>query len=187
MVDGVGNIACGRQFACIGGRRRDDAAVGGGCKRGGVGFQAAIGGFGDGGAIGFDCQVVHGCACGVSALGYADTAVAGFDFGFGSGDVVVDIVQRGVQLSAVDRVFAAGADGAVGYVGNFLIACVNTRFGYARAACDGQTVGVQFAVACGNAVDGQIAFQANGNRAVAAHLGADVVAVVFIGKRFARA
>ena len=87
-----------------------------------------------------------------------------------------------MQLSAVNRIFAVRCDSAVCHVGDFLAACVNTCFGYAGPACDGQTVGIQFAVACGNAVDGQILFQAYGNGAVRAHLGLDIVAVV-IAKR----
>ena len=186
-VNGVGDVAGGKQFAGIGGRRRGDAAVGGGGKRSGVGFQAAVGGFGDGGAVGFDCQVIHGCARDVGARSYAHAAVAGFDFGFGGGDVVVDIAQRGVQLSAVDGVFAVCGDGAVRYVGDFLIACINTGFGYAGPAVDGQAVIVDFAIAGGYAVYVQVFFQTDGNRAVAAHLGLDVATVVIAKRTGARA
>ena len=106
-----------------------------------------------GGAV---CLVV-GCGNGIAEGGFARATdiVAAQITRTVDADVatqyVFHVIQCAVHLAAGRGIGAGSRNRACSYVGNRFTAGVDTGFGYARAAGNGQTVGVQFAVACRDA------------------------------------
>ena len=91
------------------------------------------------------------------------------------------VIQCAVHLAAGRGIGAGGRNRACSYVGNHFTAGVDTGFGYARTAGNGQTVGVQFAVACRDAGYVQVVSQREADLVVG-NLGFDVgIAGVFDG------
>ena len=64
-----------------------------------------------------------------------------------------------MQLAAGRGIGAGGRNRACGHICNGFTTCIDAGFGYARTTGNGQTVGVQFAVACHDASHVQVVSQ----------------------------
>ena len=136
-----------------------------------------------GGAV---CLVV-GCGNGIAEGGFARATdiVAAQITRTVDADVatqyVFHVIQCAVHLAAGRGIGAGSRNRACSYVGNRFTAGVDTGFGYARAAGNGQTVGIQFAVACRNTGYVQVVSQREADLVVG-NLGFDVgIAGIFDG------
>ena len=128
-----------------------------------------------GGAV---CLVV-GCGNGIAEGGFARTTdiVAAQITRTVDADVatqyVFHVIQRAVHLAAGRGIGAGGRNRACSYIRNGFTARIDAGFGYARATGNGQTIGIQFAVACRDAGYAQVVSQREADLVVG-NLGFDV-------------
>ena len=132
------------------------------------------------------CLVV-GCGNGIAEGSFARTAdiVAAQITRTVDADVatqyVFHVIQRAVHLAAGRGIGTSGRNCARSYIRNGFTARIDAGFGYARATSNGQTVGVQFAVACRDTGYVQVVSQREADLVVG-NLGFDVgIADVFDG------
>ena len=133
IVDGIGNLTGGHQFARVCCRRCVHFARSGG-ERGGIGLYFAICVFGNGRTISIHGQVINRRACCRILFAAINRYrfVRRLHFGFCRCNIGIELADFIVQLPAIDGVLAARSNISVGNIGNFFVCRINAGFSNAR-------------------------------------------------------